>query len=106
MDGVRNGIGSYTYLNGDKYEGEWVINEKHGTGKMNYIKEGEFFGRFENGKRHGEGVFTYKNKDTYSGQWVFGMKKGRGTYIYDETRMKVNLNLLFRLLEYGIMDRF
>lgn len=57
---------------------------------MIYIKEGEYFGRLENGKRHGEGVFTYKNKDIFSGQWEFGKKKGRGTYYYDETRMKVN----------------
>lgn len=57
---------------------------------MIYVKEGEYFGRFENGKRHGEGVFTYKNKDIYSGQWEFGKKKGKGTYIFDETRMKVN----------------
>jgi len=33
---------------------------------MNIVAEGEFYGRYENGKKHGEGVFTYKKtKDIY-----------------------------------------
>ena len=58
---------------------------------MTYVVEGEYFGRFENGKRHGEGVFTYiKNKGVYSGSWKHGKKHGTGTYIFDSTKMKVN----------------
>ena len=60
---------------------------------MLFANDGEYFGRFENGKRHGEGVFTYKKtKDIYSGSWKFGKKHGKGTYIFDATKMKV-LNL-------------
>lgn len=54
------------------------------------MNEGEFFGRFENGKRHGEGVFHYKNKDIYSGSWKYGKKDGHGTYIFDANRMKIS----------------
>ena len=36
-----------------------MANKKHGIGKMTFGVEGEYFGRFENGKRHGEGVFKY-----------------------------------------------
>ena len=59
---------------------------------MNFAAEGEFYGRFENGKKHGEGVFTYKKtKDIYSGSWKYGKKHGKGTYIFDATKMKVNI---------------
>lgn len=58
---------------------------------MTFNLEGEYYGRFENGKRHGEGVMTYKkNKDIYSGSWKYGKKNGKGTYIFDATKMKVN----------------
>ena len=91
-------MGTYTYANGYKYEGDWINNLKDGIGKMTYTVEGEYFGRFENGKRHGEGVFTYKkNKDIYSGQWKFGKKHGKGTYIFDATKTKVKylIKILF-----------
>jgi hypothetical protein len=108
-DGVRSGIGTYTYPfeegKLDKYEGEWKENLKNGIGKMNYADFGEYFGRFENGKRHGEGVFTYKTKDIYSGSWKYGKKHGMGTYIFSATKMKVKFIfilltqiLFFRLL--------
>ncbi len=62
---------------------------------MIFSAEGEYYGRFENGKRHGEGVFTYKKtKDIYSGSWKFGKKHGRGTYIFDATKMKVIITFL------------
>jgi len=65
---------------------------------MTFSNEGEYFGRFENGKRHGEGVFTYKKtKDIYSGKWKFGKKHGIGTYIFDATKMKVKFNLIYLL---------
>ena len=69
---------------------------KHGIGKLTYAAEGEFFGRFENGKRHGEGIFSYKKtKDVYSGSWKYGKKCGKGSYIYDATKMKVKKHLNF-----------
>lgn len=38
----RNGIGVYTYDNGDQYDGEWMDGKRHGRGKMIY-KNGDFF---------------------------------------------------------------
>ena len=70
----------------------------HGIGKMIYnatseekpLVNGEYFGRWENGKRHGEGIFTYrKTNDIYSGYWQYGKKHGNGTYIYEKTKIKV-----------------
>lgn len=65
---------------------------------MTYFIEGEYFGRFENGKRHGEGVFTYKKtKDIYSGSWKYGKKHGKGSYIFEATKMKV-ISILILLI--------
>ncbi len=90
MEGVRQGQGTYTYVEkNEKYEGEWHQNKKHGIGKFTYV-DGEYFGRFENGQRHGEGVFTYKTtKDIYSGSWKHGKKHGRGTFIFTDKKTKV-----------------
>jgi len=78
---------------GEKYEGEWKQNAKHGIGRMFYMKEskpiGEYNGFWENAKRHGEGIMTYANGDTYSGWWKFGEKEGTGTYTFKETGMKL-----------------
>ena len=88
----------YTYVEkGEKYEGEWLNNLKHGIGKATYA-EGEYFGRFENGKRHGEGVFKYKkNRDIYSGSWKHGKKHGNGTYIFTDTKTKVYYDIFKHL---------
>ena len=42
----RNGTGTYTYVNGDKYVGEW-----------------------KKGLRHGKGTFTYANGKIEEGVW-------------------------------------
>jgi len=43
------GFGKYTYLDGEKYEGEW-----------------------KNGKRNGQGTFTYPDGSKYIGEWRNG----------------------------------
>ena len=40
----RNGKGIYTYVNGDKYEGDFKDNKKHGIGKLVYKDKGEYYG--------------------------------------------------------------
>lgn len=90
LDGTREGRGTYRYhKSGNKYQGDWSQNGKHGIGKMTYNGVGEYHGYWENGRRHGEGVFTYKNGDVYSGWWKYGQKTGYGTYVFKETGMKM-----------------
>ena len=33
-DGLRHGLGTYTYSSGDVYVGEWIEGEMHGTGSL------------------------------------------------------------------------
>ena len=41
----RNGKGKYIYTNGDKYEGDFKDNKKHGIGKLIYKEKGEYYGQ-------------------------------------------------------------
>jgi hypothetical protein len=34
LNGQRNGDGKYLYANGDRYEGSFVTNNKHGIGRF------------------------------------------------------------------------
>ena len=89
-NGNRDGSGVYRYFaNGDKYDGDWKVNFRHGIGTMTYNGKGAYQGYWENGRRHGEGVFTYINGDVYSGWWRFGEKEGTGTYAQKSTGMKL-----------------
>ncbi len=88
---MRKGQGQYKFKNGNEYNGDLAENVPEGIGRMLYINEGDYFGRWKNGKKNGEGVYNYaKTKDIYSGSWLNGKKHGNGTYIFDETRCKVS----------------
>jgi hypothetical protein len=63
----RNGIGTYTYDNGDQYDGEWMDHKRHGRGKMIY-KNGDFFlGEWITDKKGGRGLYVFTNMDKYEG---------------------------------------
>lgn len=48
---MRAGNGKYTYANGDKYDGEWQDNKKHGIGRLIYNGKGEYYGNLKYKKR-------------------------------------------------------
>ena len=58
--------------NGDRYDGEWKHNKKHGTGIYKFAKGDYYEGVFEDGYKHGEGTYRYPNGDIYEGTFVKG----------------------------------
>ena len=87
---MRHGKGIYRFAaSGDKYDGSWVKNNKHGLGTMTYNGKGVYQGYWENNRRHGEGVFNYPNGDVYTGWWRFGEKEGTGSYLSAATKMRL-----------------
>ena len=74
QDDVRNGIGTYTYINGDTYEGEWSNNLRHGQGTYTFADSGaKYVGGWVNGRREGVGelIFAnYKYKGNFSADQV------------------------------------
>ncbi len=73
-----DGKGIFTFAPNHKkckeYNGEYMDDRKHGTGKLTYIDGGFYEGQFKNGRLHGEGVMTDKNGNKEQGEWKKGKK--------------------------------
>lgn len=62
MDDQRSGKGTYYYVNGDFYEGEWQNHQRHGQGSYTYQDTGsKYVGIWKEGKREGHGELVHKN---------------------------------------------
>jgi hypothetical protein len=71
--------------NGDRYEGEWWYNQKHGMGKVFYhqgAEEASYTGSWVEGKRSGLGILTLANGDRYEGHWTADQRDGPGRFFY------------------------
>lgn len=56
-------LGTYSYANGNKYEGQWKQKKKDGKGKT---------------LTSALGVLTFSNGDKYDGQWSDDQMSGNG----------------------------
>jgi len=62
-DSLKNACGSYTFRNGNHYEGDWLNNQRHGYGRMLYYSNTNpldnfievFEGEWKKGKKNGYG---------------------------------------------------
>ena len=58
----ENGYGTYNYVNGDKYVGEWKDNKKYGLGTYTWENPWEqYVGYSKDNMMHGQGTYTYAN---------------------------------------------
>lgn len=85
-DNCKEGFGIQHYKKGDKYEGMWAVDKRHGQGTY-WRNEGgklrrEYTGDWFEDRMHGRGTFFYKNGDRYDGYWVNGLPQGEGRMIY------------------------
>lgn len=70
VDGVLQGVGVYTYLNGDVYTGEFYKGKAEGYGEIVFKYDGSVYrGGFINNARNGYGVYYDSNGVTYTGLW-------------------------------------
>lgn len=81
-----NGHHSYTFSNGDRYEGGFLNNYLHGKGTYYFLADNAFKGaiyegEYWNGKRHGYGRLTFKG-ETYVGEFQRNGFHGKGTYTW------------------------
>ena len=58
----KNGIGTFIYNDGDRYEGEWNNGERNGQGTLFFPKGEKYVGEFKDDLAHGIGTLTYKEK--------------------------------------------
>jgi len=75
-DGFPEGLGSLTYPDGGKYEGEFKDSKEHGQGTYTFGKgkwEGDkYVGEFKDGKQHGKGTLTSRFGKEYIGEFKEG----------------------------------
>ena len=72
---------------GDKYDGEWRNDERHGKGAMIYCSKDsdvqeKYEGEWVEGRMHGKGCYWYADGSMYDGQWALGKMHGKGIFIY------------------------
>lgn len=73
--------GSYTWPNGDTYEGDLMAAKPQGEGNLKYANGDIYEGGVVNGVPTGYGKFSYANGDTYEGDFVDGKPNGKGKFI-------------------------
>lgn len=80
MDGIRQGKGTWSYVNGDIYVGDWANGHKHGFGSWTLTNGDRYEGQFFNDARNGKGTYYFATGDLYVGDYVDGIKEGVGEY--------------------------
>ena len=80
--GKRNGQGIYTYADGDKYDGQWKDGNEHGQGTFTFDNGNKYDGQWKDGNEHGKGTFTFadKEKGKVIGEWIDGKYQNNREY--------------------------
>ena len=78
------GTGYTEFVNGDKYEGEYVKGLREGIGIHKYADGNVYSGYWHDDKQNGEGELRYLCGDVYKGEWVDGNRTGKGVYIWKD----------------------
>ncbi|KAF7481277.1 Hypothetical predicted protein [Marmota monax] len=72
--------GSFTYSNGE-YRGKWKEGRRHGFGQLLFADGGTYLGLFENGLFNGFGVLTFSDGSRYEREFAQGKFNGVGVFI-------------------------
>lgn len=74
--------GTFTYVNGDTYVGQWRAGKKHGRGVYSYAADGsKLMGEWEKGKMT-VGKWVFPNGTFYSGKFKYNKPIGRGVWVF------------------------
>ena len=71
-DDCINGIGTYVYADGSKYEGQFQEGKRQGWGSFYYPNGDKYVGDFHLNFEEGYGTIYYKNGKLARGQWYKG----------------------------------
>lgn len=74
--------GTFSYVNGDTYVGQWKAGKKHGQGTYTYAKDGtKLVGDWENGKMT-VGKWVFPNGTFYTGKFRYNKPFGEGVWVF------------------------
>jgi hypothetical protein len=97
---MRHGQGSFTWANGDVYEGEWKEDVCDGKGVLITANGDKYEGEFRMGVKEGQGRKVWTNGDVYEGSWRGGQQDGHGTFLMGDgcaSSDAMHLNVVSRL---------
>jgi hypothetical protein len=71
-----HGFGVYTWKDGRRYEGFYVMNKKHGQGTYTYSDGSKYQGEWADGVQHGTGsIIDAESSFQRKGVWQVGKLK-------------------------------
>tara|TARA_B100000242_G_scaffold282504_1_gene243837 strand:- start:314 stop:1426 length:1113 start_codon:yes stop_codon:yes gene_type:complete len=76
---LRHGSGRFTWSNGETYKGDYLQDQRTGLGIYTWPDGSYYEGSFLNGKRHGTGIFISSTGAKYDGEWFDDLRHGQGT---------------------------
>ena len=80
----EHGYGRFTWIDGNRYEGEWRDGEFHGRGAFAWADGDRYGGEWRAGKPHGRGILIVSDGGSYEGEWHDGCfeENDRQAWIY------------------------
>ena len=76
--GLRSGEGTFYFIDGRAYRGQWKNDEKNGYG----VEEGVHYyeGQWKNGLKDGNGVINFDDHSKYEGSFLKDYPEGYGIF--------------------------
>jgi hypothetical protein len=88
-----NGKGMAYYSSGSIYIGPWKNNLKHGKkGSYRWLDGDRYEGEYVDGKRKGNGTYFWANGEKYEGEWENDKRNGVGVLYDAENNIKLKGN--------------
>ena len=84
----QSGHGTFNYVRGDTYEGEWRYGQPGPLGTIRYIDGTTYAGEWVDGRPEGQGTTTFPNGDVYVGEHFGFSPWGTGTKTYADGRVE------------------
>lgn len=89
-DDTRHGVGLCFWQNGDLYVGQWRVDMMSGRGCYYYGTGVRYAGEFDDGRRHGAGRQVWPDGSTYNGNFERGLRSGHGVLQLKRQRGKMS----------------
>ena len=78
----KNGQGTYTWSDGQKYVGEWKDGKQHRQGTYTWSDGNKYVGDLKDNKFNGQGTFTFANGNKYVGEFKDNKFNGQATLTF------------------------